>query len=107
MVCVEEPHMKTFCENYSLKNLMKQPTCYENPAKPTRIYSILTYLVASKARVLYLHGYRDRFVRFSFNNIDCSVTKKAVKKFQPRIVKYRSYKHFLNEGFRKDLPERL
>ena len=32
---VEGLHMKTFCESYSLKCLIKQLTCYKNPAKPT------------------------------------------------------------------------
>ena len=41
-VRVEEPHMKTFCENYSLQNLIKQPTCYKNPSRPTCIDLILT-----------------------------------------------------------------
>ena len=31
---VEELHMKTFCESYSL---IKQPTCYKNPDRPTCI----------------------------------------------------------------------
>ena len=33
-VGVEEPHMKTFCKNYSIKSLMKQPERYKNPATP-------------------------------------------------------------------------
>ena len=33
-VGVEEPHMKTFCENYSLQNLIKQPTCYKTLLDP-------------------------------------------------------------------------
>ena len=31
-VGVEEPHMKTFYENYSLQSLIKQSTCYKNPS---------------------------------------------------------------------------
>ena len=33
-VDVEEPHMKTFCANYSLQNLIKQPTCYKTLLDP-------------------------------------------------------------------------
>ena len=40
-VGVEEPHMKTFCENYSLQNLIKQPTYYKKPSRPTCIDLIL------------------------------------------------------------------
>ena len=31
---IEEKHMKCFCDNYNLKSLMKQPTCYKNPDNP-------------------------------------------------------------------------
>ena len=39
---VDENRMKSFCEIYGLKNLIKQPTCYKNPDKPTCIDLILT-----------------------------------------------------------------
>ena len=32
---IQEANMKLFCENYNLKSLIKQPTCYKNPNKPT------------------------------------------------------------------------
>ena len=34
--------MKSFCENYNLKSLIKEPTCYKNPNKSTCIDLILT-----------------------------------------------------------------
>ena len=37
IVEIEEANMKSFCENYNLKSLIKQPTCYKNPNKPTCI----------------------------------------------------------------------
>ena len=33
--------------------------------------------------------------------------KKSFKEFQPRIINYRSYKHFSNGTFRKDLIDKL
>ena len=39
---IEEANVKSFCENYNLKSLIKQPTCYNNPNKPTCIDLILT-----------------------------------------------------------------
>ena len=33
--------------------------------------------------------------------------RKMFKKFQPRVIHYRSYKHFSNEYFRKCLLEKL
>ena len=38
---IEEANMKSFCENYNLKSLIKQPTCYKIPNKPTCIDLIL------------------------------------------------------------------
>ena len=33
-VGIDEPHMKSFCETYNLTDLIKQPTCHENPDNP-------------------------------------------------------------------------
>ena len=33
-VGIDEPHMKSFCETYNLTNLIKQPTCHQNPDNP-------------------------------------------------------------------------
>ena len=33
--------------------------------------------------------------------------KKSIKKFQPRIINYRSYKHFSNDTFKKDRIDML
>ena len=37
-----EPAMITFCETYSLVNLIKEPTCFKNPLNPSSIDLILT-----------------------------------------------------------------
>ena len=34
--------MSEFCKTYNLQNLVKDPTCYKNPSKPTCIDLILT-----------------------------------------------------------------
>ena len=39
---IEEANMKSFGENYNLKSLIKQPTCYKNSNKNTHIDLILT-----------------------------------------------------------------
>ena len=38
----DDPKMKTFCEVYNLKSLIKQPTCYKNPDKPSCVDLLLT-----------------------------------------------------------------
>ena len=37
----DEHHIKSFCENYGLKNLITQSTCYKNPSNPACIDLIL------------------------------------------------------------------
>ena len=41
-VQIKEANMKLFCENYNLKSVIKEPTCYKNPNKSTCIDLILT-----------------------------------------------------------------
>ena len=36
-----------------------------------------------------------------------TVTRKSFKKLKPRVINYRSYKHFSNEVFRGSLLEKL
>ena len=36
-----EHHMKSFCENYGFKDLIRQPTYYKNPSNPVCIDLIL------------------------------------------------------------------
>ena len=87
--------MKTFCENYSLQNLIKQPTCYKNPSRPTCIDLILTNVPRSFQSTCVIETGLSDFHLMTF------------KKFQPRIINYRSYKHFWNDPFRKDLIDKL
>ena len=39
---IEEQHIKGFCDNYSLKSLIRQPTSYKSPSNPSCIDLILT-----------------------------------------------------------------
>ena len=101
-VGIEEPHMKTFCENYNLQNLIEQPTCYKNLSRPTSMDLILTNVPRSFQSTCVIEtGLSD------FHLMTLTVMKKSFKKFQPRIINYRSYKHFSNNTFRKDLIDKL
>ena len=101
-VSVEEPHMKTFSENYSLQNLIKQPTCYKNPSRPTCIDLILTNVPRSFQSTCVIEKGLS-----NFHLMTLTVMKKSFKKFQPRIVNYRSSKQFSNDTFREDLIDKL
>ena len=39
---IEDSFMKSFCENYVLRSLIKEPTCFKNPENPNCIDLILT-----------------------------------------------------------------
>ena len=87
--------MKTLCDSYSLTGLIKQPTCYKNPSHPKCIDLILTNVPRSFQTICV-----NRATRFPFDDI---VMRKTFKKLKPRVINYRSYKHFSNEVFRESL----
>ena len=37
-----EKHMEHFCDNYHLKNIVKEPTCFKNPNRPSYFNLFLT-----------------------------------------------------------------
>ena len=94
---VEESHMKTFRGNYSLQNWIKQRTCYKSPSRPTCIDLVLTNVPRGFQSTCVIEvGLPD------FHLMMLTVMKKSFKIFQPRIMRYRSYKHFSNDTFRKN-----
>ena len=68
--------MKSFCDNYSLKSLIRKPICYENFEKPTCIDLILTNMphIFKSTCVI-----RNRAVGLSSDDLDC-YEKKIEKK---------------------------
>ena len=98
----DDQNMKTFCDSYSLTSLIKQPTCYENPSHPKCIDLILTNVPRSFQTTCVIEtGLSD------FHLMTLTVMRKSFKKLKPRVINYRSYKHFSNEVFRKSLLENL
>ena len=98
----DEHHMKSFCENYGLKNLIRQPTCYKNPSNPVCIDLILTNAPRSfQSTCLVETGLSD------FHLMTLTVIRKSFKKYQPKIINYRSYKNFSNEKYRETLINNL
>ena len=83
--------MKAFCENGNLTNVIKQPTCYKNPKNPTCIDLILSNALRSFQSTCVIETGLSDFH-------DITVMKKSFRKFQPRLINYRSYKNS-NEAF--------
>ena len=92
---INDPKMQTFCEMCNFKRLIKQPTCYKNPDKPSCIVFILTNVPRMFQSTCVIEtGLSD------FRLMAVTVMRKTFKKVRPRIINYRSFKHFSNEAFR-------
>ena len=90
--------MQSFCDNYSLKSLIRQPTCYKNSGKPTCIDLVLANMPRSFQSTCVIEtGLSD------FHLMTLTVMGKNFKKIKPRIINYRSYNNFSNEYYRKCL----
>ena len=93
---INENHMKSFCKNYDLTNLIKQPTSYNNPTNPTCIDLILTNAPRS-----FHSTYVVEIGPSDFHLMTMTVMRNSFKKYQPSIISYRSYKNFSNAAFRE------
>ena len=99
---IKEASMKPFCENYNLKSLIKQPTFYKNPNKPTYIDLILTNVPRiSESTCVIATRLSD------FHLITVTVMRKTFKKIRPIVINYRSYRDFSNETFKVSLVKNL
>ena len=99
---IDEQHMQSFCDNYSLKSLIRQPTCYKNFGKPTCIDLILTNMPRSFQGTCVIKSGLS-----GFHLMTLTVMRKNFKKIKPRIINYRSYNNFSNEYYRKCLFNEL
>ena len=86
---MEDSSVKIFCSNFNLTTMINKPTCYKNPDKPTCIDLILINCPGS------------------FHKMIVMVMKTSYRKIGPRVINYRDYKSFSNEGFRESLLENL
>ena len=94
--------MKCFCDNYNLKSLIKQSTCYKNPDNPTCIDLLLANAPRSFQSTCVLEK------RLSdFHLMTLTVMGKIFKKLQPRAINSSSTKNFSNEKFKSCLLNEL
>ena len=96
-MAIEEANIKSFCQNYNLKSLIKQATCYKNPNKHTCIDLILTNVPRMLQSTCVETGLSD------LRLITVAVMRKTFKKISPRVISYRAYRNFFNETFRVSL----
>ena len=99
---IEETTMKSFCESYNLTNLIKQPTCFNNPEKPSRIDVILNNRPKPFQTTCVIEtGLSD------FHRMTVSVLKMHFRKLPPRIISYRDFSNYHNANFINSLTEIL
>ena len=99
---IEETNMESFCQYYNPKSLIKQPTCYKNPNKPTCIDLILTNFPRMfQSTCVIQTGLSD------FHSMTVTVMRKNFKKIRLRVINYRFYRYFSNETFRVSLINNL
>ena len=99
---IEETTMKSFCESYNLTNLIKQPTCFKNPKKPSCTGLILTSRPKSFQNTCVIEAGLSDFHRKSV-----SVLKMHFRKPPPRIISYRDFSNYHNTTFINSLTEVL
>ena len=90
--------MKAFCNQYKLKSLNKEPTCFKNVNKPSSIDLFLTNNSNCFKDCLTLEtGLSD------FRKLIVTIMKTKHERFPPKIVNYRDSKNFDTKRFRIDL----
>ena len=97
---IEDASMKNFCSSYNLRSMINKPTCFKNPDKPSCIDLILTNCSRS-----FQNSCAIETGLSGFHKLVVTVLKTAYKKSKPKIITYRSYKSFNNDGFREALQQ--
>ena len=101
-VTSDEDYIQSFCENYGLKNLIRQPTCYKNLSNPSCTDLILTNVPRSFQSTSVVETGLS-----GIHLMTLTVMRKSLKKHQPKTISYRSYKSFSNEKYRDTLINNL
>ena len=99
---LKEPNMKAFCNQYKLKALNEEPTCFKNYTNPSCIDLYLTNCPKSFQSTLTIEtGISD------FHKLIVTVLKNKHEKVPPKIIHYRDYKNFDSNKFFEKLQLKL
>ena len=85
-------YMEEFCSVYNFKNLIKDPTCFKNPEKPT----IIDYILTNHPRFFQHSGVCETGLS-DFHKLTLTALKVYHSKQNLKIMQYRDYKNFNNE----------
>ena len=95
---VDNNAISSFCDAFDLVILIREPTCYKNPEKPSCIDLKLT----NKPHSLQNSGVIETGLS-DVHRMTVTVTKMTFQNLKPRIINYRDYKFFNNVRYRNDL----
>lgn len=95
--CPKFKKFETFCDTFSLKNLIKSPTCFQADI-PTSLDVIMTNKNRSfiNSNVV-ITGLSD------WHGMVTTMTRTHVKKLPPKTIRYRSFKNFDEVSFLRDM----
>ena len=97
-----ENAMEESMKLYNLKNLIKGPTCYKNPDKP----SCIDLIISNRSKNFHLSHIVETGIS-DFHKMTVSVMKIFFKKQKPNVIYYREYKNFSNDQFSADFVDEL
>lgn len=97
-----ESVMIDFCHLFDLKSLIKEPTCFKNPERPSNIDLILT-----NKNKEFLHSCTIETGLSDFHKMTVTCLKKSYKKLKPNILTYRDYRNFDSENFKTSIHSTL
>ena len=97
---VLETPMTSFCESYNLKSIIKQPTCFDNPDKPSCIDLILTNRPKSFQSTCVIETGLSDFYRMTV-----TVLKMHFRKLPPKVITYRNFSNYDNANFINSLND--
>ena len=93
-VGVLETPMTSFCESCNLKSIIKQPTCFKNPEKPSCIDLILT----NRPRFFQSTCVIETGLSDS-HRMTVSVQKMHFRKLPPKVITCRNFSNYDNANF--------
>ena len=84
--------MKLFCETYDLSSLIKVPTCYKNPEKP----SCTDLLVLTNKPKSFQNSSVVKIGLSDFHKMAVTVMKTTFEKLKPKVSYFRKWNELYN-----------
>ena len=94
--------LEEFLDEFHAKNLVKEPTCYKNPANPSCIDLFITNSPRSFQKTTTIStGLSD------FHKMIITVLKTTFPKSKPKVIPYRDFSKYNVKNFEQNLKTKL